>query len=499
MFCICLTRFVFLDKAELFIDSDESLIGVMGKHILDGKPVPIFSYGQAYKGTFESITHTLFFKVFGISSFILKLVPFFYLLLSILLICVILNKFTKLNYNNYLTLLIFVPLFSLVICLKAGYGMEVVFFCFLFLLLFFEFKREKNINYLYLMAFIVGFTLYLQAMSLPFFLVVMYVGILDQKPGNKILRISFKHVIIVISSLVIGFSPAIYFKIIFGFNYDVNLKLDLVNNLLHNFNLVINKIIPAFFGGYDFEWGSYSIFSLSEIVLVFVGVFAFLYAIFIKKKELFDLIFFKKRDFSAEIYFLTIFIAYIVILFVSPYVRDIYSLRYLLTIVLIYPILIIIAERNLRCISVLLSQVFIIFFVCGSFMLMMQIFFINKNTNTKLFRVFFNSFEYNEVIEFLIENDYKYGFADYWDQWNINFLSEEKISLAAFEPGDYWRNRYIPYYHSAINSPDPVYIYRHPIKKENFNVILSSLPSDYEYIMINNFVVFYKARDFKKS
>lgn len=58
------------------IDSDEAIVGLMARHINEGRsPVPTFYYGQAYMGTLEPLTASFVFKLFGASSVALKLVP----------------------------------------------------------------------------------------------------------------------------------------------------------------------------------------------------------------------------------------------------------------------------------------------------------------------------------------------------------------------------------------------------------------------------------------
>lgn len=64
------------------IDSDEAIVGLMGKHIVEGGDIPTFYYGQHYMGSLEPLLAAYLFKFFGISVYALRAVPlFFYLLL----------------------------------------------------------------------------------------------------------------------------------------------------------------------------------------------------------------------------------------------------------------------------------------------------------------------------------------------------------------------------------------------------------------------------------
>lgn len=76
-------RIDFLNALNYRIDSDEAIVGLMAKHINEGKTFPVFYYGQHYMGSFEAMAVSLFFKLFGMSSKVLKLVPMFFSLLLI--------------------------------------------------------------------------------------------------------------------------------------------------------------------------------------------------------------------------------------------------------------------------------------------------------------------------------------------------------------------------------------------------------------------------------
>ncbi len=68
-------RWDVLQANSFAIDSDEAIVGLMARHILQGQGVPIFYYGQHYMGSLEPLLVSLSFLVFGESNFALKLVP----------------------------------------------------------------------------------------------------------------------------------------------------------------------------------------------------------------------------------------------------------------------------------------------------------------------------------------------------------------------------------------------------------------------------------------
>ena len=76
-------RLSLLNSLHFVVDGDEAIVGLMAKHINEGRALPTFYYGQHYMGSFEPIMVALLFKMFGTSAVALKLVPFFFSLLLI--------------------------------------------------------------------------------------------------------------------------------------------------------------------------------------------------------------------------------------------------------------------------------------------------------------------------------------------------------------------------------------------------------------------------------
>ena len=80
-----LLRLDFLIPDNFIVDADEAIVGLMAKHMNEGKDFPVFYYGQNYMGSFEPMLAALVFKIFGISNGALKAVP---LIFSLILIAV---------------------------------------------------------------------------------------------------------------------------------------------------------------------------------------------------------------------------------------------------------------------------------------------------------------------------------------------------------------------------------------------------------------------------
>ena len=77
----CFLRLDLLVATNFSVDSDEAIVGLMGKHILEGKEIPTFYYGQHYMGSLEPLVSSALFYFGGITSKALKAAPFLFAIL----------------------------------------------------------------------------------------------------------------------------------------------------------------------------------------------------------------------------------------------------------------------------------------------------------------------------------------------------------------------------------------------------------------------------------
>ncbi len=69
------TRLVFLLDYRFVIDADEAIVGLMAKHIAEGKHFPLFYYGQHYMGALEAYIASALFLLIGSTPLALQVVP----------------------------------------------------------------------------------------------------------------------------------------------------------------------------------------------------------------------------------------------------------------------------------------------------------------------------------------------------------------------------------------------------------------------------------------
>ena len=68
-------RWQLMYRMQFSIDSDEAIVGLMAKHIIEGRGIPVFYYGQHYMGSLEPLLVAAAFSIFGSSSLVLRAVP----------------------------------------------------------------------------------------------------------------------------------------------------------------------------------------------------------------------------------------------------------------------------------------------------------------------------------------------------------------------------------------------------------------------------------------
>src|SRR5437870_12537506 len=71
---IAAARFAILLTSQTHVHSDEAIIGLMGKHILEGRYFPFYMYGQPYNAgaAWDASLAAIAFAFFGVSVISLK-------------------------------------------------------------------------------------------------------------------------------------------------------------------------------------------------------------------------------------------------------------------------------------------------------------------------------------------------------------------------------------------------------------------------------------------
>ncbi|HPN32731.1 MAG TPA: glycosyltransferase family 39 protein [bacterium] len=191
-------RLYSLEKNELILEGDESIVALMAKHILEKKSAPVFVYGQDYMGSFEAYTVSILFSVFGQSVKTVKTAPLLYSLIAAVFLLVLLKKEFGATAAVLSVLLYAVPPYLLVkwSLSPTGGHIENLLFSIIILLFVYKYFSSENIIYIPVISFLSGLAFWINPFSI--FLTVPFAVILFfslKKNIKKLILIIFLFVI----------------------------------------------------------------------------------------------------------------------------------------------------------------------------------------------------------------------------------------------------------------------------------------------------------------
>lgn len=124
-------RIVMLFTVERYMDADECVVGIMAKHISEGRAHPLFFYGQHYGGghAIEAWLAAPFFRWFGPSDITIQAVPLLFSIGVVLLVFFIVRRLAGMGAGALSALILSFSTPFLKSSLKADGYIETIFFC----------------------------------------------------------------------------------------------------------------------------------------------------------------------------------------------------------------------------------------------------------------------------------------------------------------------------------------------------------------------------------
>ncbi len=167
------------------LDSDQAVVGLMAKHILNGES-PVFYYGQPYLGSLEAFWVALNFKLFGVSTFILDMsiaeLSILYFLVVYVFAKNVFNRWIGLMSLIYVVAAPFYLEYHYVLARGAYIELLILGTLFLWLLyvLFYEDKwKSRPFLYSIIVGFLAGVMWWLHPMSVYYILTAVVVVLLS--------------------------------------------------------------------------------------------------------------------------------------------------------------------------------------------------------------------------------------------------------------------------------------------------------------------------------
>jgi hypothetical protein len=292
-FITAVLRISLLFLAQTHVHADEAIIGLMAKHIVEGKSLPVFFYGSNYNGgaAFEAYIASFLFSIFSPGVIQLKLV-----IVTLSLVALCMFYYFVATFWNRKTALISATLFSIWPTLlkwnfqvRGGYG-EQFFFMMAIIYLCFLIAHNRNCRWYHyiLLGLCTGLSAWCMEL-IPGIVLPAIVYMALKRRG----RFSFAHIGLALFAFIVGYMPSLYYNITHnGANWKYllfdklgNDTVPTVTSVFHILNEVLFRELPRFFTPETVLLYTRSV-SWTGWVFYIVSMSVFLYTIFIYRKRL---------------------------------------------------------------------------------------------------------------------------------------------------------------------------------------------------------------------
>ncbi|MDZ4784891.1 MAG: glycosyltransferase family 39 protein [bacterium] len=489
-------RLDFLIASNWVIDSDEAIVGLMAKHILEGKEIPIFYYGQAYMGSLEAILTSFVFYFTGISSFALKIVPFIFSLVLVLQIYLITSQLGSTMAARVAALLCAVPPSALVVwsTMSRGGFIEILVIGATTILLSLKWIKEEKPRFsqTFIIWFLFGLGWWVNNQIIFFIVSISLCVLLRSKKlisQNGFFWI-FKHLAVSIFAGILGSLPFWIYNFQHKFeSFNMLNAAGSKSNILEHLNGFFVSAVPILLGAKRF-WQETDFVPGGTIVASFIFGILLITLITWRAKSISGLFRFK-IDSKNPVELLIIFIIVTSLIFViSSFGHLVSAPRYLLPLyVAIFPLIALtlaeIYKSRPKSALVLLGLILslnLLSSYLGGRSLQGQPFVAFNQRASK---------DHTDLIKWLDQNNYNLVRTNYWIGYRLAFETNERVIFSVFrEP---WQIRIPAYEEKAKNFglEDVPYVLV-PKQAEIIEQALTQLRYAFRKTLLSDYVVFDK-------
>ena len=225
-----LIRIAALFASQQYVDGDRALTGIVAKHIMEKGIRPFYFYGEHYAGSQTIVAYiaSLFFMLFGISSFSLHLTDIFLALIFVAVTYYVVRKIFNKRIALITSFLLAIPIpVFLISDVRYGSNSVALVFNTLFVYTFYQifFNNQKTTKNFVFLGIIAGISYYIG----EYILILLFVFLLFWYFQNKKFFLTRKFFIF-LASFIIGLLPVIHYNLAHNF---ANLKQFLAGSVLH--------------------------------------------------------------------------------------------------------------------------------------------------------------------------------------------------------------------------------------------------------------------------
>jgi len=413
-------------------NSDEAIVGLMAKHILDGENF-IYFYGQSYMGSLDAYLVALGFLLFGVQVWVIRLIQ----VILYALVIIFWYLFVDISFQNkkiaFLSSLFLVfPAVNVVLYTTVslgGYGEALLFGVISFYvaaLIAKDTDINKKVNHVYsgLMGFLLGIGLYVNPISLTMIIPATLYAMWNIIKSNKSKKKIFVHFLFLLIFFLLG-SALFWYSLLFtngpsviqeigGSAVAIESESYFHRTISHFISLMLFG--PTVILGLRPPWG---VNLIGKFFIPFV-IFYWILTVFL---------FFKKINYKCKEVPILVALIGIIIFVAGGYIFSSFGIdpsgRYFLPIVLslsaIFGFTII--KLNNKALYIL-GAITLVFQIYGSWITGIKA----PYTTTQFYSpAQVDHSRIDELQQFLISEKEYYGFSNYWISYPLAFVSAEKI------------------------------------------------------------------------
>lgn len=481
-------RLPLLFSYGMYVSGDEAVVGIMAKHIMEGKQGSLFFYNQAYGGghSIEAYIAAFLFSLFGVKGFLLKSIPLFFSLLVVLFSYYFLNNYFKKKIALISSaLLLFFGAFLEPSFTANGY-LETMFFCLISMFLFFRifFDGKKDYKTLVLFGLVLGIAYWSFETSL-FFLVTYLVFFFIR---DKLFFLK-KDFLIWFFSFLAASLPMLIMLVNNKFlNFrDISQNNNILINFFINFKNLFATELPYFHGINNIH--NFGEVFVTNWVVYGLALISFFGLVYLNRNGLRLMFLLKKKNHRiTKIKKETIFIIFIVI-YILFYCFSAFAgvaPRYFVPLMpyCIFLIAIFLVRSNKKHIYFIFLILLLIIGVSDSLRLYQKGYVTDGIINTGYATS-------SKIIDFLKKEDINNVYTTYFLKWRIIFESNEDI-IASCNYLCPCRYRYAPYEEDVEKADNFAYVFHNSsVFNKIFKEAFDRYNSTYKIKKIDDKIVFY--------
>ncbi len=440
-------RLDFLIADNFVVDADEAIVGLMAKHINEGAPLPVFYYGQHYMGSLEAIVAAWLFKIFGISSFSLKLAPLLFAIALVPLIYYLTLECAGIFAARIAALLMAVPPAAFVVWSTKARGgfVEVIFIGGLALLLAIRQAKCKDLSLLktVLIGGLIGVGWWVNNQIIYFALTIALLVLVRFRFCNRA-EIAC-HSVVASLSFLFGSAPFWIYNLEHDFASFGIFKSSEAADVFTHLSGLFSEALPILFGSKRFwQYQDYFLLSTPIMYLLYGGLALFIFHF--RKAEIKKLLRFQIDPARPIELFLLFIIATCGVFVFSSFGYLSQAPRYLLP---IYLGTFVLSGVTLEEVTKRVRFVGYVFILLLFTLNLLSSYLHGRAIPGEPFvfdgeRV---SKDHVELIAWLKDHNYSFIRTNYWIGYRLAFETEERIKFSIFKEPEHVR---IPSYETAI-------------------------------------------------